>query len=137
MEGASLVPWWLSLATQGKRKKKKHFLYTTVLLLSFLRIETTCVLTILLKRGRSLSPSEDLIRLCDCISYAYLSLDSADWKGISFTLAAITNSNYSRTSRRVWGDKEGVIWLCVLRRSKSSDIWRLCRVSVGLSLDYG
>ncbi|KAH1248052.1 hypothetical protein GmHk_06G017817 [Glycine max] len=102
MEGASLVPWWLSLATQGKRKKKKHFLYTT-----------------------------------DCISYAYLSLDSADWKGISFTLAAITNSNYSRTSRRVWGDKEGVIWLCVLRRSKSSDIWRLCRVSVGLSLDYG
>lgn len=73
----------------------------------------------------------------DCISYAYLSLDSAGCKGISFTLAAITKSNYSRTSRRVWGDKEGVIWLCVLRRSKSSDIWRLCRVSVGLSLDYG
>ncbi|KAK7342176.1 hypothetical protein VNO80_25119 [Phaseolus coccineus] len=73
----------------------------------------------------------------DCISYAYLSLDCAGWKGISFTLAAITKSNYSRTSRRVWGDEEGVIWLCVLRRSKSSDIWRLCRVSVGLSLDYG
>ncbi|RZB75244.1 Protein phosphatase 1 regulatory subunit pprA isoform F, partial [Glycine soja] len=73
----------------------------------------------------------------DCISYAYLSLDSAGCKGISFTLAAITKSNYSRTSRRVWGDEEGVIWLCVLRRSKSSDIWRLCRVSVGLSLDYG
>lgn len=73
----------------------------------------------------------------DCISYAYLSLDSAGCKGISFTLAAITKSNYSRTSKRVWGDEEGVIWLCVLRRSKSSDIWRLCRVSVGLSLDYG
>ncbi|KAK7312755.1 hypothetical protein VNO77_36856 [Canavalia gladiata] len=73
----------------------------------------------------------------DCISYAYLSLDSAGWKRIYFTLAALTKSKYSRTSRRVWDDEEGVIWLCVLRRSKSSDIWRLCRVSVGLFLDYG
>ncbi|KAF1885186.1 hypothetical protein Lal_00029075 [Lupinus albus] len=73
-----------------------------------------------------------------CISYAYLSLDSASQRRISFTLAALTNSNYSRTSRRVWGDNEaGVILLCVLQRSRSSDIWRLCRVSVGLSLDYG
>ncbi|KAK7257495.1 hypothetical protein RIF29_31515 [Crotalaria pallida] len=72
-----------------------------------------------------------------CVSYAYLSLGSASQKRISFTLAAITNSKYSRTSRRVWGDADGVILLCVLRRSRSSDVWRLCRVSVGLSLDYG
>ncbi|KAI4322596.1 hypothetical protein L6164_022273 [Bauhinia variegata] len=70
------------------------------------------------------------------ISYAYFSLGSTCWKRISFTLAALTQSNCSRTSRRVWDD-EGVILLCALRRSRSSDIWRLCRVSVGLSLDYG
>jgi hypothetical protein len=37
----------------------------------------------------------------------------------------------------VWGDNEGVIFLCALRRSRSSHVWRLCRVSEGLSLDYG
>ncbi|MED6164456.1 hypothetical protein PIB30_090271 [Stylosanthes scabra] len=70
-------------------------------------------------------------------SHAYLSPVTASWKRISFTLAAPIKYKYSRTSRRVWGDEEKVISLCVLQRSRSSDIWRLCRVSVGLTLDYG
>lgn len=69
--------------------------------------------------------------------YADLPRDSPSWKRIYFTLAAITQSNYSRTSKKVWGDEGGVISLFVLRRTKASDIWRLCRVSVGLSVDYG
>ncbi|RDX80805.1 Protein phosphatase 1 regulatory subunit pprA, partial [Mucuna pruriens] len=122
MEGAVLVPWWLSLAGQGSgERKKKLFLDTTVPLLSFLQTE--------------LRKEEETVLKYSCvdgacISYVYLSLDSAGWKGISFTLAAITKSNYSRTSRRVWGDEQGAIGLCVLRRSKSSDVWRLCPVNI-------
>lgn len=53
-----------------------------------------------------------------------------------FTLAAATSSNSSRTSKWVW-DNGVIISLGVLRKSRSSHIWRLCRVLEGLSLDYG
>ncbi|KAG7011939.1 hypothetical protein SDJN02_26847, partial [Cucurbita argyrosperma subsp. argyrosperma] len=56
-------------------------------------------------------------------------------KKILFTLAAATSSNSSRTFKWVWDN--GVISLGVLRKSRSSYIWRLCRVLEGLSLDYG
>lgn len=69
--------------------------------------------------------------------YAWFGFDLPSWWKFSFTLAAATKSNSSRTSKRVWGDNERVILLCVLRRSRSSHVWRLCRVSEGLSLDYG
>lgn len=72
------------------------------------------------------------------VSYAYLGLGSPSWQRFSFTLAAVANSNSSRTSRRVWGSSTGgLILVCVLKKSRSSHIWRLCRVSEGLSLDYG
>ncbi|KAI3698779.1 hypothetical protein L2E82_42601 [Cichorium intybus] len=73
------------------------------------------------------------------VSYACQKLGSNRTQRSRFSLAATTNSNRSRTTTQVWGDNnnEGVIPLCVLRRSRSSHIWRLRRVSVGLSLDYG
>ncbi|KAG5596973.1 hypothetical protein H5410_038205 [Solanum commersonii] len=56
---------------------------------------------------------------------------------LGVSLAAIKTSCFSRTSKWVWGKNERVILLCVLRGSRSSHIWRLCRVSAGLTLDYG
>ncbi|KAI3728806.1 hypothetical protein L6452_17450 [Arctium lappa] len=72
------------------------------------------------------------------VSYACQKLGSNRTQRTCFSLAATTNLNRSRTPRQVWGNRnEGVILLCVLRRSRSSHIWRLRRVSVGLSFDYG
>jgi hypothetical protein len=71
-------------------------------------------------------------------SFACLGLGSPSWQRFSFTLAAATKSNSSRTSKRVWGSStEEVILVCVLKKSRSSHIWRLCRISEGLSVDYG
>lgn len=56
---------------------------------------------------------------------------------IAFTLAATARLKSSPTFVRVWGSNERAILLCVLRRSRSSYAWRLCRVSEGLFLDYG
>lgn len=56
---------------------------------------------------------------------------------IAFTLAATARLKSSPPFVRVWGSNERAILLCVLRRSRSSYAWRLCRVSEGLFLDYG
>ncbi|KAK1437918.1 hypothetical protein QVD17_03718 [Tagetes erecta] len=72
------------------------------------------------------------------VSYACQKLGSNRTRKSCFSLAATKNINCTRTTKSVVGDNnEGVILLCVLRRSRSSHIWRLRRVSVGLSLDYG
>lgn len=68
---------------------------------------------------------------------SYACFGSPSWQRFSFTLAAVTRSNSSRTLKRVWGSSTGVILVCVLAKSRSSHIWRLCRASEGLSLDYG
>jgi hypothetical protein len=72
------------------------------------------------------------------VSYACFGLGSPSWQRFSFTLAAAIKSNSSRTSKRVWGSStEGATLVCFLRKSRSSHIWRLCRISEGLSFDYG
>ncbi|KAL9252584.1 hypothetical protein AKJ16_DCAP07814 [Drosera capensis] len=53
------------------------------------------------------------------------------------SLAATGQIKPSRTFKWVWSSNYRVVLLCVLRRSRSSQMWRLCRVSEGLSVDYG
>ncbi|GAB2274850.1 hypothetical protein Dimus_009622 [Dionaea muscipula] len=53
------------------------------------------------------------------------------------SLAAAVQSKPSRTSKWARAANDWVVLLCVWRRSRSSNIWRLCRVSEGLSVDYG
>lgn len=71
------------------------------------------------------------------VCYTCLGFSFPACERFSITLAAATHSKLSRTTKRVWGTNDLVILLCVLRRSRSSHIWRLCRISEGLSVDYG
>lgn len=70
-----------------------------------------------------------------CISSTCIGSGSLVGKKTLFTLAAAISLNPSRTFKWVWDN--GVISLGVLRKSRSSHIWRLCRVLEGRSLDYG
>lgn len=55
-----------------------------------------------------------------------------------YTLAASAKPRASRTSAQVWGGLDVVTSLSPLPRvSLASIIWRLRRVSQGLTLDYG
>lgn len=56
----------------------------------------------------------------------------------TYTLAASAKPRASRTSAQVWGGLDVVTSLSPLPRvSLASVIWRLRRVSEGLTLDYG
>ncbi|CAH1414476.1 unnamed protein product [Lactuca virosa] len=62
------------------------------------------------------------------VSYACQKVGSNRTQRSHFSLAATTSSNSSRTTKQVWvenNNEGGVIPLCVLRRSRSSHIWRL------------
>uniref|UniRef100_A0A0A0K3N3 Secreted protein n=1 Tax=Cucumis sativus TaxID=3659 RepID=A0A0A0K3N3_CUCSA len=75
------------------------------------------------------------LNLLGSLLHVCIGLVSLVVKKTPFTLAAATSSKSSRTFKWVWDN--GVISLGVLRKSRSSHIWRLCRVLEGLSLDYG
>ncbi|GMH12599.1 hypothetical protein Nepgr_014440 [Nepenthes gracilis] len=65
----------------------------------------------------------------DTVCWTYQGLGFLCWQGFSITLAAVTQLNPSRTSKWVWGTNDWLILLRVLRRSRSSHVWRLCRAS--------
>ncbi|WZY82961.1 hypothetical protein YC2023_029345 [Brassica napus] len=70
------------------------------------------------------------------LSISNLALRSA-LNQIFFTLAASAKTCASRTSAQVWGGLQLLPSLSLPSISLASIIWRLRRVSEGLTLDYG